>query len=100
MPPVEHPSPARAAIVARFADDQFETLALEIVLPISAAFDWSERVGCRVRLEGEGPAPYAFAAIPEDVSAVEGRGLGAATIWARRRRDQQAKPVSGVVFTP
>jgi hypothetical protein len=100
MPPVEHPSPARAAIAARFADDQFETLALEIVLPISAAFDWSERVGCRVSLEGEGAQPYAFAAIPEDVSAVEGRGLGAATIWARRRKEQQDKPVSGFVFTP
>jgi hypothetical protein len=86
--------------VARFADDRFETLALEMVLPLNGAFDWSERVGARVSLEQEEPAAYAFAAIPEDVSAVEGRGLGAATLWVRRSRQSEGKPIQGVIYTP
>src|SRR5262249_27286609 len=69
LPPIEHPGTMRAGVVARFADDRFETLALEIVLPLSGAFDWAERVGARVSLEPHVPGPYAFAAIPEDVSA-------------------------------
>jgi hypothetical protein len=96
--PTEHRIPTRATVLARFAADAYETLALEVVLPISAAFDWSERVGCRVSVEGA--LPYAFAAIPDDVSAVEGRGLGTATIWMRRSRDQEGKRVDGVVYTP
>jgi len=100
LSPIEHPQSIEAKIIARFSDDRYETLGLEMVLPLSAAFDWSERVGCRVAIDQEGAAPYAFAAIPDDVAAVEGRGLGAATVWVRRTKDQEAKPVTGTVFTP
>ena len=99
LPPIER-DPVRATPIAHFADDRFETIALEVVLPLSGAFDWSERVGCRVSIDHPGSAPYAFAAIPEDVSAVEGHGLAAATIWVRRPREQEGQPVAGIVFTP
>src|SRR5262249_30785038 len=99
LPPVEHPGQARATAVARFLDDRDEALALEMVLPLSGAFDWSERVGARISLEPDEAAPYAFASIPEDVSAVEGRGLGAATIWVRRARQLEGKPIQGVIYT-
>jgi hypothetical protein len=100
LPPIEHLGSAHAAVVARFADDRFETLAVDVVLPLSGAFDWAERVGARVSLDSDVASPYAFAAIPEDVSAIEGRGLGAATLWVRRSRQQEGKPLRGVIYTP
>src|SRR4051812_38718774 len=39
--PIEHPTTVEARTIARFSDDRYETLALEMVLPLSAAFDWS-----------------------------------------------------------
>ena len=64
LAPIDHKTPAQARVVARYTDDRFELLALELVLPINAAFDSSERQGSVVRLEPRGE-PYAFAAMPD-----------------------------------
>jgi len=100
LAPVEHRDPLEARVVGRFADDRYETLALEVVLPISGAFDGSQRAGCRISVDRPAAGPYAFAALPDDVAAVEGRGLATATIWVRRARDLEGQPVTGTAFTP
>src|SRR6185369_3757017 len=43
--------------------------------------------------------PFAFVTIPDDVSVVERRGFGAATLWIRRPRSEAGKGLSGVVRT-
>jgi hypothetical protein len=99
LAPIDHPKPSEARVVARYTDATFELLALELVLPINAVFDASERQGTVVQLE---PAvgPYAFVSIPDDVSAVERRGLATTLVWVRRPRDQEKNGVTGVVLTP
>jgi hypothetical protein len=99
LAPVDHKTPVQARVVARYTDNRFELLAVELVLPINAAFDSSERQGSVVRLE---PAvgPYAFAALPDDVSAVERRGLATSVVWIRRPREQEKTGVTGVLYTP
>ncbi len=99
LAPIEEKAPTEARVVGRYADARFELLALELVLPIKAAFDSSERQGSVVRLE---PAvgPYAFAAMPDDVSAVERRGLATSVVWMRRPREQDKSGITGVLYTP
>jgi hypothetical protein len=96
---IEHKTPVEARVLGRYADERFELLELELVLPIHAVFDSYEQHGSVVRLDP--PAlPYAFAALPDDVATVERQGLGTAVIWLRRAREQERNDVHGILYTP
>ena len=43
--------------------------------------------------------PFSFVGIPDDVSVVERRGFGAATLWIRRPRAEAGKGLTGIVRT-
>jgi hypothetical protein len=97
LAPIDHKT-VLAHVVARYTDARFELLGLELVLPIQAAFDSWERQGSVVELET--PGPYAFASLPDDVSAVERRGLATSMVWIRRPREDDKTGVAGVLYTP
>jgi hypothetical protein len=99
---VDHATPIEGQVAARHVDAAFETLAVELMLPGDVPSGmWGSSSGIVVALDGVGP--WAFVSVaadefPSRVDARGSRGSTALTVWIKRPRAEQGKPVHGALF--
>ena len=101
---IDHPQPIEGQVSARNVDATYETLAVDLLLPASVLSGvWGSMSGVVVALDGAGAGPYAFISSARDEVASRTGNAGSRestslTVWIKRPRAAQGKPVAGSLF--
>lgn len=101
---LDHAQPIEGQVSARNVDATDETITVDLILPASVPSGmWGSTSGIVVALDGAAAGPYAFVSAARDASpsrnGVPGSdGSTSLTVWIKRPRAEQGKPVAGSLF--
>jgi hypothetical protein len=101
---IDHPQAIDGKVSARNVDATYETITVDLMLPTSVPSGiWGSTSGIVVALDGAGAGPYAFVSAARDDSpsrnGVPGSDVSTSlTVWIKRPRAEQGKPVAGALF--
>ena len=101
---IDHAQAIDGKVSARNVDATYETITVDLMLPTSVpSGTWGSTSGIVVALDGAGAGPYAFVSAARDDSpsrnGVPGSDSSTSlTVWIKRPRAEQGKPVAGTIF--
>jgi hypothetical protein len=99
---IDHAQPLDGTVSARNVDATYETLTVDLVLPASVPSGmWGSTSGIVVAVDGGGPYAFVSAArddFPSRNDTPGSHGSTSLTVWIKRPRAEQGKPVAGSLF--